>query len=770
MGFGASKPDPDFPSITPILVPRTLKGYPPPKPSRLKKCDLVKFESFLTIDARSKAIIVSDETTYGQLQTSLTRGLVSDLDKVRAIFTWLGSQQIYHSYYPGVVDPMTPRGYMKLMKKNLGTYTEFFTLLCRAADIPCVMIRGKCKSEDYEAGEDIPACMSSKWTAVYVDGLWCIVHPFRAYSGINGKNQANTQRTEVEPDSHDSMNNNDHNVVDEFFFIPDPDDFMYFCWPEKPEWQLVEKTWTLDDFYEAPYFHSAYFTSGLTLSSEHKSSLTSKSGMCHIKFNHKCGTYANVSYILFVKQNLSGRILNNSKLEMYVCKEAKDDHINIYVRLPVLGVYKLVIYGGLTHMLNPLAEFRLDCFERNMMNNPFPIRSSLGFGPGQRSVGMGLRCVSHPEGVVPIRATRTDIFDFHHTHPMEVEAVLRHHSLPAGDLRALVKKVIAKNRVVFHVSVPEDEIDDDEFALQVFVRMPHTNYTLVNVLNFLLTVHPDMYEIEHTPTQDRKCVLDLVNWEHLEHLATTLDKVDRDTKCSNVNVAEDMTICLNNNSPVWASQEGYSRNHLSSAMNNRNRKQLEMALHGLHCNGHLNTSLKPEMAALAFLYEEEIKKRRSANDLDSLMKAIAESSESVVSENLESSPVVQSARDFLSRQLRVKQYNMVMQTLTSQTVTDVADCQRPNNICFVVLRSTYLLLGEDRPLQTWSDVQHLLRIKGHDSLINRISRFSLDALSNKVSDEVKDTLSKFKIEEVKATGSAVAAFYLWALGVVMEVG
>lgn len=98
-------------------------------------------------------------------------------------------------------------------------------------------------------------------------------------------------------------------------------------------------------------------------------------------------------------------------------------------------------------------------------------------------------------------------------------------------------------------------------------------------------------------------------------------------------------------------------------------------------------------------YFTEIKKRRSANDLDSLMKAIAESSESVVSENLESSPVVQSARDFLSRQLRVKQYNMVMQTLTSQTVTDVADCQRPNNICFVVLRSTYLLLGEDRPLQ-----------------------------------------------------------------------
>ncbi|XP_046583807.1 hillarin-like [Haliotis rubra] len=358
MGFGASKPDPDFPSITPILVPRTLKGYPAPKPSSLKKCDLVKFESFLTIDARSNLIIVSDDTTYGQLQASLTRGLVSDLDKVRAIFTWLGSQQIYQSYYPGVVDPMTPRGYMKLIKKNLGTYTEFFTLLCRAADIPCVMIRGRCKSEDYEAGEEIPARMSSNWTAVFVDGIWRTVHPSRAYTGINRRTQTNTQTTSQELqeiDNHETINNNDDNVVDEFFFLPDPEEFVYFCLPEKPEWQLLQKTWTLEDFYDAPHFHSGYFSSGLILSSESACSLTSKTGMCHIKFNHKFGTDANVSYILFVKQNLSGRVLNNSKLETYVCKDAKDDHINIYVRLPVMGVYKLVIYGGLTHMLHPLV-------------------------------------------------------------------------------------------------------------------------------------------------------------------------------------------------------------------------------------------------------------------------------------------------------------------------------------------------------------------------------------------------------------------------------
>ncbi|XP_046583761.1 uncharacterized protein LOC124290962 [Haliotis rubra] len=353
---------------------------------------------------------------------------------------------------------------------------------------------------------------------------------------------------------------------------------------------------------------------------------------------------------------------------------------------------------------------------------------------------------------------------------MEVEAVLRHHALQEGELRACVKKMIDKNRVVFHVSVPEDEIDDDEFALQVFVRMPHTNYTLVNVLNFLLTEHPETYEIENESTHDGKCVLDLVNQEHLEHLRAALDKADCDTNWSNVNLAEDMTICLNNNSQGWASkEERYVRNHLSSAMNNRNRKELEIALRGLQNHGHLNLSLKPEMAVLALLYEEEIQKRRSVNDLDNLMKTIAESSQSVVSDILESSPVVQSARDFLSRQLRVKQYNMVMQTLTSQTVADVADCERPNSICFVVLRSTYLLLGEELPLQRWSDVRHLLRIKGHNSLISRISRFSLDALSNEVSNEVKDALVKFTIEEVKATGSAVAAFYLWALGVVMEV-
>ena len=68
---------------------------------------------------------------YRELITYLTQDCRTDLQKVRSIFVWLGCQNIDNTDYSGVTDSDSPRGYMKLIQDYRGSYSAFFTLLCR---------------------------------------------------------------------------------------------------------------------------------------------------------------------------------------------------------------------------------------------------------------------------------------------------------------------------------------------------------------------------------------------------------------------------------------------------------------------------------------------------------------------------------------------------------------------------------------------------------------------------------------------------------------
>ena len=68
---------------------------------------------------------------YADLINYLTVDCRTDLQKVRSIFVWLGCQDIDNTDYSGVTMSDSPRGYMKLIQNYRGSYSAFFTLLCR---------------------------------------------------------------------------------------------------------------------------------------------------------------------------------------------------------------------------------------------------------------------------------------------------------------------------------------------------------------------------------------------------------------------------------------------------------------------------------------------------------------------------------------------------------------------------------------------------------------------------------------------------------------
>lgn len=52
---------------------------------------------------------------------------------------------------------------------------------CRAADIPCNVIRGVGKGDEYVLGQQNIANLESAWNAVHVAGEWRLVHPLWSF-------------------------------------------------------------------------------------------------------------------------------------------------------------------------------------------------------------------------------------------------------------------------------------------------------------------------------------------------------------------------------------------------------------------------------------------------------------------------------------------------------------------------------------------------------------------------------------------------------------
>ncbi|KAL3865453.1 hypothetical protein ACJMK2_042841, partial [Sinanodonta woodiana] len=118
-------------TIEQIAVPEEEPGYPPACPPLDTKEDIFNKADYLEIDNRAKNTPKDMAKGYDVLIQYLTQGLQNDLQKLRAIFIWLGQQNIEGEKYPKATSADTPIGYMKLMKDKKGTYASFFALLCR---------------------------------------------------------------------------------------------------------------------------------------------------------------------------------------------------------------------------------------------------------------------------------------------------------------------------------------------------------------------------------------------------------------------------------------------------------------------------------------------------------------------------------------------------------------------------------------------------------------------------------------------------------------
>ncbi|KAK7496944.1 hypothetical protein BaRGS_00011924 [Batillaria attramentaria] len=733
MGCGSSKSADVY--IEPIDVPDTEAGYPPPRPTRDRKEKVFREGDCETLDANAKKLNtvrfeytkgLSITSTYSTLVDHVTQGARNDIEKVRSLFAWLGAQRIHDMTFANVKDAHNPEGYMKTIQQGNGSYTSFFALLCRAAGIPCVVVRGVGKSASYEVGQQDVSQLTSSWNAVYVDGQWRLVHVFWALVGVEGFNKGGW--TKVEQGGKAVRQKEQANkgkqvyMFEEFWFLTNPDEFIYLCRAKNTDWQLLKSPWTMDKFVNVPHFTMNYFESGLKLVSQHAAILKCKK-VCDVNFEHSESLKADLDYALFYdEQNSKDSLSKDLQLERFVVEVVDQKHKGLHVRFPARGIYKLKV-TGVTHFKALIASFRLE--SDSVMENaqPYPINPPIGFGFGQKAEEMGLSKPSQVKGIMVVRQGERIKFHFQCKQKLDIQSMLVHKDQSASELDQYVTRDQSGDEVTITVNVPE-HAQNPEYALQVNVRPEGSKGGFENVVNYLLTHGKDLAE---------------------------------------------------NQQPTFRGEPGPSdddeiRMRLIAATESRDIDRLEKAIRefekaGLPDLGDLTRARKTLIA----LHEQALKDAVQERDLDMLETAIQRANESCVVHHLQDGEALSEAEALRSLLRRLKLYLHKILELKPMTVSEIHSYKRPRPRVHTVMKATYLLLGEkEKQLNQWEYIQSLLRRQGRESIIRRIKEFDLVGLKVSSMHRAESHLQSCNKELVRQTSAGAGTFYIWSRNIINE--
>ena len=110
---------------------------PGPHPPVRRKRDLYDDPSvFEYIDEQAINVAESEQTSYTELVDQLTYGLITDLEKVRAIFRWITVKDLNAiEFADALTQADTPLGLLRGIKFGTETYHTLFMRLCRFLSI-----------------------------------------------------------------------------------------------------------------------------------------------------------------------------------------------------------------------------------------------------------------------------------------------------------------------------------------------------------------------------------------------------------------------------------------------------------------------------------------------------------------------------------------------------------------------------------------------------------------------------------------------------------
>ncbi|KAL3865452.1 hypothetical protein ACJMK2_042840 [Sinanodonta woodiana] len=574
--------------------------------------------------------------------------------------------------------------------------------------------------------------LDNSWNGVYVSNGWRLVFPLWACRAVVGhvkegfvqiEEGGKAVRKRKLPEK-----GNDVQQLNEYYFLTNPEVFIFNCFPNEESWQLLETPWTIQTFADVPYCRQTYFENEVSITSSFKCRLQTVSGECTVAVKGKKEDV--FSYKLYYNEKESTKPISEElQLQRYILKKHEKSNVEFTFRCPQAGVYKLDIVGGKTTTLqSDLCSFKITCDAPKLDCQPLPVSPEIGFGPSYLMEKMGVKAESHTTAIVRIQAFEEITMTFTCIINVSVETSLVHNSLDAEELKRLLTQTVENKNITVRIRI----IQKGEYVLQMFAKTQDPSQDNQNICNYLLTS-----ETERKRTRAYENAKEKIARNNMNALANTLTDISH----------------LENAIEIFQDLDLEDKGDLSKAID-----VLELAKAKRDLKDAINRK------RLDFL-ERAIDQANNSRFCDKLRVLIS---------------VAEQQRDELKQ---LKSYTHDILEMTPETISEIKSYMKPPKVVHDVMMATYMLLELKYKisvvlilfnlyhiytcciLQNWETIRNLMGITGRGNLLRRIKDFEPMQVLFGIYAEVEYLLKSYTEVDARTASLGAGTFYVWLVKV-----
>ncbi|KAH3840510.1 hypothetical protein DPMN_113960 [Dreissena polymorpha] len=739
---------PREPTLETVLVPEIEAGYPSPEPPRTTKKDI--YNPSENVDIYKHALTASRnlEDSWDDLVRYLTGPYSKDIQKVRAIFSWLGIQRIESELFlfvfkPDSEDECTPRKYKKLIKDREGSYSTLFALMCRKAGIKCAIINGISKGFGYNVGDKKVAHLRDRWAAVYIDG-WRLVHPLWSYKTITTYKSGHWNpdcklSNGISDTASDDGTNGAKHEFNEFYFLTDPQELINMCFPDDDQWQLIDNKLNIDSWTRAPLVMKRFSTEGFKNSAEFKSTLESENGVCclvvqppraqsiEFQLSH------DFSFNYLIDKTESEETIFLEKY-LIIARDVEENKWLIEARMPIAGLYRITIYGGscTSQKLPWICDVGIMCLDPTSGIKPYPDIPEIGYGPMPITEKYALLNPSHPNGMLFVKTKQTQHITFHINKRVTAKVNLIGKGVHKRELEKWAKCTVNIQGRHLMLDIMVRLFKEGEYALKVFLdpdgkgeeesadTIEDKGKLWVNVVNYYLSTD--------SPRDNGLLVKDTGFKTAKEiHIEQALDEAGK----------------------------GKDLFELKSRIENGGGSLKEE-------EGSFGTgTLKMEYLELA----KGLKDAIANKNFEMLVKAIGKANESCHEERL--AKLLSEARTLRDNFPTWRKARYDVLELRTSSVADLVEDENTSIVKQHVVAATLALLGDNMAeLQEWPALKTRIEAADEDNVLHRIRAMDHDNVPDDRAHTALGILKEHTEEQVADEGDTAVVFYRWCISLV----
>lgn len=449
----------------PVNILKTTRGFPPPIRVGYTKTEFYGDLSHLnSVDEHAIQVASCDHATFKDLLWHLvySRNFFSDLDKARVIFKWMTTKNLYSIKFDQYPSGSAEELFRSLQNKET-TYAKVFAVICGYAGLYCVVLTGYAKGKDFRPGDSFKGESNHSWNAVHIDDNWHLVDTKWAAMAR-------------------SNNNSSMSVEDDFYFLTDPEHFIYSHWPHQTEWQFLQRKISLSEFEELPFVKPYFFKTNIILGWTERPIIRSNHGV--VVWSLKNAKPLKFGYKIFLENEQNGRY-KGPELKYCMYQESKVDETKFVFRAPTAGTFVCKFYAKGTEPqdasrhLTEIVEYRIEVKEPAPDAAPLPHCAHTVWGPGMKARKLGLEAdfkfgaLTSMEPVVELK--------FQKTRALQIMCKLKRRDVEEAILNRYIK-VANLDKIKVSIQLPEP----GEYGVDILVSQPKKKKSFVHACQYLV--------------------------------------------------------------------------------------------------------------------------------------------------------------------------------------------------------------------------------------------------------------------------------------------